>query len=81
MKRRGINHYHTFSHLKVSIVDRFNRTLKNWMWTQFSLQGSYNYKWLDMLTNLLRKYINRVHRSTGMKSKQVSANNVDLVYE
>ena len=36
MKKRNITHYHTYSHIKASIVERFNRTLKNWMWEMFS---------------------------------------------
>src|SRR5436190_24248328 len=28
MKTRNITHYHTYSHIKASIVERFNRTLK-----------------------------------------------------
>src|SRR5436190_12262629 len=40
MKKRNITHYHTFSHIKASIVERFNRTLKTWMWEMFSAQGS-----------------------------------------
>src|SRR5436190_3938447 len=63
-KKRNINHYHTYTHLKASIVERFNRTLKNWMWAEFSAQGSY--KWIDMLPKLLNKYNNKVHRSIGM---------------
>lgn len=63
MKSRGINHYHTFTRLKASIIEKFNKTIKQWMWRQFSIQE--NYMWLDMLPKLLRKYNNRVHRSTG----------------
>src|SRR5436190_1221452 len=51
-KKRNINHYHTYTHLKASIVERFNRTLKNWMWAEFSAQGSY--KWIDMIPKLLK---------------------------
>ena len=46
----NIKLYSTYSNLKASIVERFNRTLKSKMWKKFSLQGSY--KWLDILTNL-----------------------------
>lgn len=31
LNTRGITHYYSFSDLKASIVERFNRTLKNWM--------------------------------------------------
>jgi IS30 family transposase len=39
MKSFKINHYSTYSNLKASICERFNRTLKSIMWKQFTLQG------------------------------------------
>ncbi|XP_055387942.1 uncharacterized protein LOC129616347 [Condylostylus longicornis] len=39
--------------MKASIVERFNRTLKNMMWKTFSLNG--NYKWLHILSSLIQK--------------------------
>lgn len=41
MLKYSINHYSTYSVLKASIVERFNRTLKNMMWKEFSFTGSY----------------------------------------
>ena len=76
---RGINHYHSYSHMKSAIIERFNKTLKNWMYREFSAQGSY--KWLDILPKLIRKYNNKVHRSIGMKPNQVNAKNSTVVYE
>lgn len=73
MKKLNINHYHTYSTTKAAIVERFQRTLKNWLYREFSAQGSY--KWLDLLPKLIRKYNNKVHRSIGMKPNQVNANN------
>src|SRR5436190_20172526 len=77
-KKGNINHYHTYTHLKASIVERFNRTLKNWMWAEFSAQGSY--KWTDILPKLLNKYNNKVHRSIGMKPKDVNSKNSSKVF-
>ena len=54
MKQYNINSYSTFSNFKATICERFNRTLKNKMWMQFSLQG--NYKWLDILKDLISPY-------------------------
>src|SRR5436190_2346906 len=73
MKKRKIIHYHTYSYLKAYIVERFNRTIKTWMWKAFSAQG--NYKWLDLLPMLLKKYNNKIHRSIGMKPKDVDIQN------
>lgn len=73
MDRFSINHYHTFSKMKASIVERFNRTLKNKMWRQFSIQGSY--KWLPILDKIIWDYNNSVHRTIKMKPKKVNYKN------
>lgn len=78
-KQRHINHYHTYSHLKASIVERFNRTLKTWMWKHFSAQG--NYKWLEILPKLLHKYNNKIHRTIGMKPNDVKVVNSSKVFK
>ena len=43
------------------------------MWKKFSLQG--NYKWLDILSDLLKRYNGNVHRTIGMRTRDVSAAN------
>lgn len=73
MKKFKINHYSVWSSKKASIVERFNRTFKNLLWKRFSLQGSY--KWLNILKELADLYNNTVHRTIGMKPKQVTAKN------
>jgi len=78
MKRLGINLYSTYTHLKASVVERFNRTLKGWMWKEFGVQG--NYKWLKLLPQLLDRYNSRVHRVIGMAPVDVtSVDEADLV--
>ncbi|RLU18262.1 hypothetical protein DMN91_008618 [Ooceraea biroi] len=37
--------------MKASVVERFNRTLKNDMWKMFTLNG--NYRWIDELQQLV----------------------------
>lgn len=73
VKKYNIHHYSTYSNLKASICERFNRTLKNKMWKQFSLQG--NYKWLQILPGLIEDYNNTVHRTIGIKPKDVTIQN------
>ena len=73
MKKHNITFYSTYSILKASVVERFNRTLKNKMWKQFSLQGSY--KWLDILSFLVDEYNKTKHRTIGMAPNQVNKNN------
>lgn len=73
MKTRGINHYHTFTELKASIVERFNRTLKTQMWKLFALNG--NHVWIRFIDDLIKKYNNTYHRTIRMKPNQVSYQN------
>ena len=37
LKKHDVNHYSMYSTLKASVVERFNRTLKN-IWEMFTLQ-------------------------------------------
>lgn len=69
LKKNNIHHYSTYSVLKASIVERFNRTLKEKMWKQFSMQGTYKY--LDLLEKLTNKYNDTYHRTIQMKPKDV----------
>jgi len=65
MKKHDINHYSTYSVIKASVVERFNRTLKNDMWKQFTLNG--NYRWIDLLPHLAAEYNARKHWTIGMR--------------
>lgn len=77
MKKKKINMYSSFSELKAQIVERFNRTIKQWMWTEFSVQG--NRKWVHMIPSLLKRYNSKIHRSTGMKPNNVEKKHEKLV--
>ena len=66
MQQFNIKLYSTYDNLKASIIERFNRTLKNKMWIQFSLQG--NYKWVDILSTLVSEYNDSKHNSWIAKS-------------
>lgn len=70
MRRHNINHYSTYSNLKASIVERVNRTLKEIMWRDFTARG--NYKWVEVLPELVKEYNGRRHRTTGMKPRDVT---------
>lgn len=70
MKKYNINHYSTYSVMKASVVERFNRTLKNNMWKMFTLNG--NYKWIDALSRLVGEYNARKHRTIGMRPIDVT---------
>lgn len=78
-KKWNINHYSTYSNIKASVVERVNRTLKTRMWKQFSFQG--NYKWLDILQNIVSNYNNTIHSTIGIKPKEVNKKNEKYLLE
>lgn len=73
MEQFKINHYSSYSNMKSSIVERVNRTLKNIMWKEFSLKGSY--KWLNLLSEVVQRYNTTKHRTTGVKPVDVNRKN------
>lgn len=79
MARNKINHYTTFSSPKASLVERCNRTIKNMLWKEFSLQG--NYKWLSILDKIVDKYNKTKHTTTGFKPISVSKLNEKKILE
>lgn len=64
LSEHKIKVYHTYSEHKASMIERFNRTLKTWMWRLFTENN--NKKWLDILPSLLEEYNHRKHRSINM---------------
>lgn len=78
----NINRYSTFSTKKAAICERFNRTLKQQMWKEFSHNG--NYKWIEILDKLIDKYNSSYHRTIKTKPKNVTLANqqhlLDTVY-
>lgn len=70
MQKFNINHYSTYSNLKASVCERFNRTLKTNMWREFNHQGSHN--WLKILQQLLYNYNHKVHRTIHMRPVDVT---------
>ena len=77
MKQYNINLYSTFSNLKASIREQFDRTLKNKMWMLFSLEE--NYKWLNILGNIISSYNDTKHRTIKMKPKDVTKKNEEEI--
>lgn len=73
MQNYKINHYSTYSSLKASIVERFNRTLKNMMWTEFSVNG--NYQWITIIKMLVYKYNNTYHKTIKKAPAKVNNSN------
>lgn len=75
--KHNVSIYSTYSEVKASIIERFNRTLKEDMWEQFTARGKY--EWLSILQTLVKNYNNSKHRTIGMKPKDVKRKHVKLI--
>ncbi|GFX69716.1 putative uncharacterized transposon-derived protein F54H12.3 [Trichonephila clavipes] len=67
-QRHSMNHYSAEGDHKTSVVERFNKTLKNMMFRVFIYRNSYKY--VDIL--LVKSYNDTEHRSIGMPPSQVT---------
>jgi len=72
MSKYKIHKYSTFSIMKACIVERFNRTLKEKMFREFTARGSHD--WISILPKLLNEYNNSKHRTIGMTPVQADLN-------
>jgi hypothetical protein len=77
-KQNHIKLYYLNSEMKASIVERFNRTLKERMWRYFT--KSHKKKYIDVLEDLVSSYNNTYHRSIKMKPSQVNSRNENKVF-
>ena len=55
--------YSIFNFGKNPVIERFNRTLTNKLWKQFTVNG--NQKWLHILHPTVSKYKNTIHSTIG----------------
>ena len=69
-EENNIKIYSTYNEGKAVVIERFNRTYKNWMWKEFTKQVSQN--WLHLIKPLLEKYNNKVHSSLGISPQSAS---------
>ena len=72
MAKYNIHKYSTFTTMKACIVERFNRTLKDKMFREFTARGSH--EWISILPLLLNEYNNSKHRTIGMTPVQADLN-------
>ena len=77
LKEKNIHFFTTNSELKVSVVERFNRTLKTRMWKYFTAKNTRVY--IDILQDIVQEYNNSYHRSIGRTPSSVSLLNVGQV--
>ena len=74
MDKIGVNHFTTNnSDIKCSVVERFNRTLKNKMFRFFTKTGKRQF--INVLDDLISSYNNTFHRTIGMTPNQVTEDN------
>lgn len=69
MRDFKINHYSTFSVKKAAMCERLIKTLKQKLWKQLHLRGSY--KWYDLIDGIVREYNSTKHHTIKMKPKDV----------
>ena len=65
--------------IKASVVERFNRTLKEKMWRYFTFHRTFRY--LEEIQKFLRVYNNSPHRSIGMSPAEVNNENQEDVWQ
>ena len=70
LEENGIEMYSTHNEGKAVVVERFNKTMKTWMWKYFSANNTTKY--LDILPALLTRYNHSNHRSIGMTPHDAS---------
>ncbi len=70
LEQQNIKMYSTENEEKSSVCERWNRTIKNIMWKQFTIQG--NTVYLDILPKILEEYNNNIHSSIKMSPTEAS---------
>ena len=78
-KDNNVKIYHTNSHLKAVVVERFNRSLKELMMKEFVKNNKTI--WYNILPKLLKIYNNRYHSAIKMKPIEVNKNNEKHIKE
>ena len=79
LKNNNVKIYHTNSHLKAVVIERFNRSLRELMMKEFVKNN--NTVWYNILTKLIKIYNNRYHSTIKMKPIEVNKNNEKYIKE
>lgn len=77
LRKFGIKHYSVHSKIKASIIERYNRTMKEMMWRHFGFTGQYNF--IDTYKDIVKTYNNKKHRTIGMAPSKVNLKNQHLL--
>jgi hypothetical protein len=74
LRKNDINHYSVFSQFKASVVERFNRTLREKLVKYFVHAG--NKTWINVLPSIMDSYNHSKHRSlNGLRPIDVTIKN------
>ena len=79
MKRQDIVHFSTSGDTKASVVERFNRTLKERLYRYFTVKNTLKY--LPVFKDLVMGYNRSYHRSIKMAPDQVTVQNEEQVWK
>ena len=79
LKQRKITHFSTQSDTKASVVERFNKTLKQRLFRALTANAILRY--LDFLPDLVKGYNASVHNATGVAPKNVTMYNDGKVWK
>ena len=78
LKKHDVHFFTTYNEeIKVSIVERFNRTLKTQMWKYFTHRKTLSY--IDVLSEMVASYYHTVHRTIGIPPTEVTWANQTMV--
>ena len=78
-KDNNVKIYHTNSHLKAVVIEKFNRSLREVMMEEFVKNN--NTIWYNILPKLIKIYNNRYHSTIKMKPIEVNKNNEKYIKE
>ena len=78
-KDNNVKIYHTDSHLKSVIIERFNRSLRDLMMKEFVKNN--NTVWYNILPKLIKICNNRYHSTIKIKPIQINKNNEKYIKE
>lgn len=73
LTRYKVHHFSVYSRMKASVIERFNRTLKERLYRYMIANGTR--KFVDVVTSLVSGYNNTVHSVTKMRPAEVNMRN------
>jgi len=79
LDEKGIRLFTSQNEVKAAIVERFQRTLKGYMWRYFTATNTERY--IDKLKDFVNAYNHRIHRSIKRRPVDVNEKNQHEIFE